>query len=90
MDNLSEKCPMEFGDSSNEWTAYAFKVILGKGATIENWEWKSDDELTRQEQLKYFRAVCSSPRECSSRHWRIAGWMLSEMLIKVPEYISKK
>ena len=90
MGYLSEKSPTGFGDSSNEWTKYAFKVIIEGGASIENWEWKSDDELIKQKQLKYFRAICLSPRECSQRHWAIAGWMLSEMLINVPEYIARK
>jgi len=90
VDYLSKKSPSEFGDSSNAWTKYAFEFIIEEGANIKNWEWKSDDELIKQKQLKYFRAICFSPRECSQRHWEIAGWMLSEMLIKVPGYIARK
>ena len=87
-DELAKACPDKF-KSGNSWSDYAMQLFF-KGGNISNWKWKSDDKAERNRQMGCFRGVLGT---FSLRHEdkeAVAGWMLSEMLTEVPEYVPGK
>ena len=85
---LAKLCPPEF-KRGNPWSSYASRVFFG-GANITNWKWKSDDKAMRNGQMGCFYSLLGTfglPHEDKEA---VAGWMLSEMLTEVPEYVPGK
>lgn len=83
---LAVACPDEFKDD-NPWSSYAMKLFFS-GGKIANWKWKSDDPSERRRQMGCFHSLLGTfglPHEDKEA---VAGWMLSEMLTEVPEYIA--
>lgn len=85
---LAEACPAEF-KRGNPWSSYARRVFFG-GANIANWKWKSSDEAERRHQKACFQALLGTFDLKHQDKEAVAGWMLSEMLTEVPEYVPGK
>jgi len=87
-DDLAKACPEEF-QRDNPWSEYASKLFF-MGGSIKNWKWKSEDNKVKGRQFACFRGLLGTfglPHEDKEA---VAGWMLSEMLMEVPEYIAGK
>lgn len=82
---LAEVCPDEF-KSGNVWSSYAMKLFFC-GGNIGNWEWKSDDKEICKHQMGCFNGLLGTFDLRHQDKEAVAGWMLSEMLTEVPEYI---
>lgn len=82
---LSRLCPHEFLED-NPWSTYVNKLFTQTGNRA-NWKWKSDDINTQGEQLSCFDGLLNSSLLKPSKKIAIAGWMLSEMLMEVPEFV---
>ncbi len=77
---LAEACPEEF-KKANPWSYYALEVYL-YGGDISNWKWKGNKaEQQRQTEVCFFKLIYNLDMLA------VAGWMLSKMLVKVPEYL---
>ncbi len=85
---LAQACPKKFKDD-NPWSRYAMKLFYN-GGNISNWKWKSHDLTERKTQGKYFEGLLESLGVRHEDKESIAGWMLSEMLVEVPEYVPGK
>ncbi len=85
---LAKLCPPEF-KRGNPWSSYASRVFFG-GANIANWKWKSDDEAVRRHQKGCFHGLLGTFDLKHEDKEAVAGWMLSEMLTEVPEYVPGK
>lgn len=83
-DELAVLCPAEF-KKDNPWSKYTMTIFY-QGANIGNWDWKSDDEEARHKQLGCLKGILGSFVSTEDKE-AVAGWMLSEMLSKVPEYL---
>ncbi len=86
-DELASICPAEFKED-NPWSKFGTRLFL-EGANTRNWEWKSDDKLIRHKQFECLSGILGSFIEHEDKE-AVAGWMLSEMLSKVPEYLPPK
>lgn len=85
---LAEKCPEEY-KTDNLWSQYAMMLFF-RGGNISNWEWQSEDIEECKKQRACFHALMGSfglPHEDKEA---VAGWMLSKMLKKVPEYLPQE
>jgi len=82
---LVKSCPDEF-KKNNAWSNYASKLFF-RGAKIGNWKWKSEDESVRNKQYQCFCGLLGTFGIGHNEKESVAGWMLSEMLTEVPEYI---
>ena len=87
-DELTETCPDEF-KGNNPWSSYANQIFF-RGANISNWKWKSDDEGEQQRQIGCFHGLLGTFGISHEDKSAVAGWMLSEMLTEVPEYVPGK
>ena len=85
---LAKTCPPKF-KNGNAWSSYASRVFFG-GANIANWKWKSDDEAVRRHQKGCFHGLLGTFDLKHEDKEAVAGWMLSEMLTEVPEYVLGK
>lgn len=85
---LAKLCPPEF-KRDNPWSGYANRVFF-EGANVANWKWKSDDEAVRRHQENCFHSLHDTFNLSHKDKEAVAGWMLSEMLTEVPEYIPSK
>lgn len=85
---LAKLCPPEF-KRGNPWSSYASRVFFG-GADIANWKWKSTDEAERRHQGGMLHSLLGTFGLKHEEKEAVAGWMLSEMLTEVPEYIPGK
>ncbi len=84
---LAEICPDEF-KKNNPWSTLAMNLFF-EGGKIGHWKFKSSDRATCGRQLSCFSALLGTfdiPHEDKEA---VAGWMLSEMLQELPEYICK-
>jgi len=81
-------CPEEFREQ-NPWSDYANKLYLCYG-DISNWKWKSDDEDVRRNQDDHFFGILGTVAMKAEHKNAIAGWMLSEMLDEIPEYLPER
>ncbi len=86
-DELAKKCP-EYFQQYNPWSEYAMKLFYN-GGNIKNWKWKSDDDKVKGRQFACFSGLLGTFGIRHEDKEAIAGWMLSEMLQEVPEYIAK-
>lgn len=82
---LAKKCPEEF-KQDNPWSDYALKLFYS-GGKISNWEWKSEDIQEQKTQITYFKCLLETFYLSHEDKTAVSGWMLSNMLNKVPEYI---
>lgn len=85
---LAKQCPDSF-KGRNAWSDYASDIFF-KGANIKNWKFKDPDKKVQQKQMSCFKGLLSSFDIAHEDKEAVAGWMLSEMLIEVPEYQSPK
>lgn len=84
-DELVKACPDKFkGD--NAWSNYAMQLFY-KGGNIANWKWKTEDKTERHRQLGCFRGLLGTFGIKHEHKEAVAGWMLSEMLSEIPEYV---
>ena len=86
-EELAKVCPEEF-KNDNPWSQYAMQLFY-RGGNIANWSWKIEDKSIRWRQLCCFKNLLGTfglPHEDKKA---VAGWMLSEMLSKVPEHVPK-
>lgn len=82
---LVKRCPEDF-KGANLWSSYASKVFF-LGADIQNWGWKSADKEIQKRQLGCLKGLLSTYGIAHEDKEAVAGWMLSEMLTEVPEYL---
>ena len=82
---LVKECPPEFL-RDNPWSDYASKAFF-QGAKIVNWTWKSNDPAERRRQMACFQGLLGTFGIGHNEKESVAGWMLSEMLAEVPEYV---
>ena len=83
--DLAEACPDEFRQA-NDWSTYAMKLFFNS-VSIANWKWRSNDKEERRRQHDCFRALLGTFVLSNEDKEAVAGWMLSEMLTEVPEYV---
>lgn len=76
-------CPEEFKKRDNPWTRLASN-LFHDGGNISHWKWKRDKE--KDNELSCLRGILGSFGVSHKDKEAIAGWMLSEMLIELPEY----
>jgi hypothetical protein len=84
-DELKSACPEEF-IKWNDWSKYSQKIYHGKLPDTFKWKWKIKDASKKMNQFDHFIAVLKSPDLTYEAKLSISGWMLSEMLKKVPKY----
>jgi len=82
---IAQACPKEF-KTGNPWSDYAMRLFVA-GGNIANWKWKSEDEAEQQHQRACFNGLLGTFGVSTQEKGAIAGWMLSEMLTEVPEYL---
>ena len=84
---LAEICPNEF-KKNNPWSSLASDLFF-MGGKINHWKFKSDNPVVYRHQLACLRGLLGSFEISHEDKEAIAGWMLSEMLQEVPEYIER-
>ena len=82
---LARACPKEF-HKDNAWSEYAARLFF-MGGNVKNWRWKTDDPEKRQRQYACFKGLLGTYGLMRKDKEAIGGWMLSEMLEEIPEYI---
>ena len=88
--SLAKKCPRDFLHT-NEWSFYVINIHLySKTRSTKNWEWRSKDATEQQKQLTCLHGLLGHSQLESRQVHAIAGWMLSLMLKKVPEFSLRK
>lgn len=85
-EDLVKKCPEDF-KRRNTWSAYAMELFY-RGGNIANWKWKSEDQNQQHHQLGCFRGLLRTYNIEHEEKEAVAGWMLSEMLMEVPQYVA--
>ena len=85
---LTKACPPEF-KTDNPWSDYAMKLFY-QGGNLANWKWKSGDHAERGRQKACFTGFLGTFGVPHEDKEAVAGWMLSEMLTEVPEYVPGK
>lgn len=88
---LVKACPEEFFRNENPWSVYIDKVLQSGGCKSGHWKWQVSDMSERLKMRIYFQVLLSNKGGLSGTDLRaVAGWMLSEMLTEVPEYIPRE
>ncbi len=82
-EELVKECPDEFKRGS-AWSAFAMGIFYN-GCDKSNWKWKSPDSAVCAHQLACFYGLLTSFEISHQEKDSVAGWMLSEMLVEVPE-----
>jgi len=85
---LVNACPAWF-KWDNDWSVYVARLLFHGGQTT-NWKWKSSNEAERRHQDACFQAILNTYCLSHDEKRAVAGWMLSEMVVRVPEYIPAK
>ena len=85
-DALVALCPQEFR-RPNEWSVYAALLYQCGGANMGGGEWVSFDEEERRQQHDYLKCLVLFSGLSDADKEAVGGWMLSQMLRTVPEYI---
>lgn len=85
---LTRACPEEFRHR-NPWTEYAMHLFY-EGGDISNWEFKATNKEIQNKQFRCFRAFLGTFGVAHQDKEAVAGWMLSEMLVRVPERLTKR
>lgn len=82
---LSEICPIDFR-KDNPWSKVAKSILHSRAVNdISHWQWKAGEEETRVQQKRCFHALLQTFELSYENKLAVAGWMLSEMLVEVPE-----
>ena len=81
---LAAQIPAEFRRHNNQWTRLASSIFFS-GANLKHWTWRTPDRQTRMRQLTCLQAVLTGFDLKHEEKEALAGWMLSEMLMEVPE-----
>ncbi len=81
---LVQRCPAQFG-TENPWFQFA-RLFNVHGADIRQWTWKVKDRDTQTKQLHCLVGLLSSKDLSETFRVATAGWMLSEMLVELPEH----
>lgn len=93
IDELFKQCPAQFKRTDNPWKAFATKMRRGGGhVNGTGWNPKSKDPALVERQIAWVLVLGAYGKTDRTplgelRHDAIAGWMLSEMLAEVPEYV---
>jgi hypothetical protein len=61
--------------------------LFFQGGSFANWKWKSGDLTERRRQSTCFIGFLGTFGVSNHHKEAVAGWMLSEMLIEVPEHV---
>jgi hypothetical protein len=85
---LAKECPAEF-KKENKWSDAAMDLFFS-GGNISGWKWKSTDDKIKSHQLLCFKGVVSGFGLRHEDKEAVAGWILSEMLVEVPEHVPAK
>ena len=85
---LVKLCPPEFR-SDNPWSDLAARELRHPAET-SNWKWKIKYAFMREQYLDRYHALLGSEGLEFPDRIAIGGWMLSEMLTEVPQYIPEK
>jgi hypothetical protein len=80
IEELIKACPKKFYEI-NDWTIYAQETLIKRAENLSNWAWKSEDKI---QQYLCLLALVNEPLEYKHKI-AIISWMLSEMLLNVPE-----
>jgi hypothetical protein len=83
--DLAKELPVEF-KLGNAWSSLAMGIFYN-GCDTSNWKWKSPDPKVRKHQMDCFNGLLQSFEIDHFVKGPVAGWMLSEMLVEVPERI---
>ncbi len=86
---LVAHCPVEFQDT-NLWVIYASKFLHHPSTYRGNWSWQSEDAEVQEKQYNCLLGIIRSLDLEEGPKESVAGWMLSEMLTRVPVYIPIK
>lgn len=91
---LVKECPKKFlvdkDRRSRNWNMWVWYVLFlfsphsHRIDVTQNWEWKSDSEEERKRQMRCLFAIRCSFGINPYQRLAILGWMLSEMLLRVP------
>ena len=91
-----EKCPKGFFQKDNPWSNYTSHFLKKREEDEEkviltiHWRYfpeSSDEE--RRHQITCFETILISPNLSIKEKKAISGWMLSKILVEVPEYIER-
>ena len=80
---LVKLCPDEF-KKSNKWSKLAMKLFYDGGST-HHWKYKNDD--LKSKQFSCLKGLLGTFEIKHEDKAAIAGWMLSEMLDELPDYL---
>lgn len=87
-DALVRACPKNFKET-NPWSDYAMRLFFS-GGDISKWNWKTSDIEVAKKQKAVFSSFLRSWGPKHEDKEAVAGWLLSEMLEEVPEYVEAK
>jgi len=82
---LPGECPQEFL-KKNPWSDY-IRQLLARGAIFDNWEWESSDPEKQNHWHSYPSALINTTDLSCEERVAVGGWMLSEMLSRVPKWL---
>ena len=85
---LAKQCPDSFRDR-NAWSDYASQIFFN-GAKIHSWKFKDPNKEVQIKQFSCFKGLLGTFAIPHEDKEAVAGWMLSEMLMEIPEYIAPK
>ena len=93
---ILEKCPKVFFQKDNPWSNYTSHFLEKRGKDEEkvilttHWQYlpESSDEVSRH-QITCFDTILQSPSLSIKEKKAISAWMLSKILVEVPEYIER-
>jgi len=81
---LARVCPPQFKESDNAWSIYA-ETICSKKVDITKWKWKSLKRIEKISQVLCLYTILGTHGLMNQDTVAVAGWMLSEMLLEIPQ-----
>jgi hypothetical protein len=84
-EELVESCPEQF-KRGNPWSHLASNLFFG-GGRIKHWKWKTNDPEVKKRQMGCFNGLMGTFGIGHEDKEAVAGWMLSEMLAELPDYV---
>ena len=81
---LARACPVEFKSFRNGWSSLAMNIFY-HGGDLSHWRFKNKDNASKQ--FSCFEGLIHSFGLSHEDKQAVAGWMLSEMLEELPEYL---
>lgn len=83
-EQLVKRCPPRFW-FGNPWSKFA-RLFHAKGADVRQWTWRVQDTRAQTKQLHCLVGILGSQNLPEHLKVATAGWMLSEMLVELPEH----